>query len=152
LPNDTPRHRRLDHQSPNAASEDLAIEIQEQSNRESQDTHVREQLGFVQSDEALDALDFDDDAILDNEVWSIFPNHMSLVQNWNRNLPLVMKASRCELETKRPFIRRLHQSRAELSMDLDAAADDCVSQRIVLVHVGLIAVVPLCAVGPRSRV
>jgi hypothetical protein len=77
---------------------------------------------------------------------------MSLVQNWNRNLPLVVKASRCELETKRPFIRRLHQSRAELSMDLDAAADDFVSQRIVLVHLGLIAVVPLSAVGPRSRV
>jgi hypothetical protein len=106
----------------------------------------------VQSDEALDALDFDDDAILDNEVWSIFPNHMSLVQYWNCNLPLVMKASRCELETNRLFIRRLHQSRAELSMDLDAAADDLVSQRIVLVHVGLIAVVPLCAVGSRSRV
>ena len=152
LPDDAPRHRRLDHQSPNAASEDLAIEIQEQSNRESQDTHVGEQLGLVQSDEALDALDFDDDAVLDNKVWSIFPDHTSLVQDWNCNLPLVVKPSRCELETQRPFIRRLHQSRAELSMDLDAAADDLVSQRIVLVHVGHCRGAAVCRGAPKSRV
>ena len=95
------RHRGLNHQSPHTGSKDFVIEIQEQPNRKPQDSHVGKQLGLVQADESLDALDLDDHTAIHDEVWSIFANQVALVQNWNRNLPDVADASCREVETKR---------------------------------------------------
>jgi hypothetical protein len=84
--------------------------------------------------EALNALDFDDNIVLDPEVGSMLATLLPFVENWDAHLPDEAEAGGPQLDAERLFVVGLGESWSEVPMYLDTATNDLVRQRIFFGH------------------
>ena len=108
--------------------------MHEESDPQPQDFHVGERLGLMHGMQAFHAFDLDEDFVTHHEVRAMLACQAPLVQHRHTDLPRVSQSRVGELDTERLFVRRLEQTGAKVAMHFDRAADDPVSQGIVVVR------------------
>jgi hypothetical protein len=131
---EAPRAPRLNHKPFDSGSHYLAVEVEQQSDGKTKNSHVGEELRLVDTDQSFHALDLHDNTTFNYEVGLVFSNEMSFVENRDTNMSRKGQTGFRQFDTECSFVGRFEKARPELSMDLDAATDDLVSEWIVFVH------------------
>ncbi len=73
--------------------------------------------------EALYTFDFYDDRVINYQVETIFPDRLSLIDDWKYWLPDMIQVGIVQFNTKRCFVSSFQETRTELAMNLDCASD-----------------------------
>jgi len=108
----------------------LELKLKRRAEPLSSQAEVREELRFEYGCHLRNALDFDDDSILDDQIHSVVGEQMSLVVSGNPGLPLKVDLPLFELDTNCRLVDRLEQSRSENSVHFDRRTDDSSRQRL----------------------
>ena len=83
---------------------------------------------------AFDALYFNDDRVLDNQIGAIFADQATSIDDGYSQLTIERKPSFGELDSEGFFTRVLRQPRSQFPMHRNRAADDALGQFLVKVH------------------
>jgi len=78
--------------------------------------------------EALYAFDFYDYCVINYQVETIFPDRLSLINDWKYWLPDMIQVGIVQFNAKRCFVSSFQETRTELPMDLDSASDYSLGQ------------------------
>ncbi len=73
--------------------------------------------------ESLHTFDFYDNRVINYQVETIFPDGLSLINDWKYRLADVVQAGIVQFNAKRCFISSFQETRTELAMNLDSASD-----------------------------
>jgi hypothetical protein len=110
---------------PETVDELVDVEVHEQALSQIQQPEVRQHLCLMDRLQAFDALQFDEQRVLDDEVRPVGATQAhAFVKDWNRDIALESDAVQLELMGQAGVIRRLEETGADRSMYLDRAADD----------------------------
>jgi hypothetical protein len=109
------------------------VEVHHQSQRDVQELHVAQKLGFVDRMHFLDGFDFDQEAVLDEQVESqFFDEHEAFVINLDLVLLLDGEAAQFQLATQSFFVDAFQQAWTEDAVDFDAGADHLAAEFLSL--------------------
>ena len=107
------------------------VKVDEQANGESHELEIRNDLRLVNRKQALNRLDFEDQAALHHEVEAISPvEGKALVVQRNLDLAVCAQSAQAKLERHATLVSRLQEPRPEVTVDLDACGDDLSGQFI----------------------
>jgi len=105
------------------------MEVDEEAYGNIQQLHVAEQLGLVDGENGLDRFDFDQDAVVNQQIEAErFLTGEALVFDDDLLLADGGKASKLKFPGQTPFVNGFHQSRPLVTMHLDGRADDRLGQ------------------------
>ena len=101
------------------------VKVDEQANGESHELEIRNDLRLVNRKQALNRLDFEDQAALHHEVEAISPvEGKALVVQRNLDLAVCAQSAQAKLVRHATLVSRLQEPRPEVTVDLDACGDD----------------------------
>ena len=125
-----PRRNRGSHdEAPQAIFQSGRIEIHQQADATTGHPKIRQDLGVVHRQQAIDRLDLDDQVLLNQDVGSeSCVEAYTSISDWYRDLPPAAKSSLCKFKAKAFFIDRLKQPRAELLVNAYGEPDDAFGQ------------------------
>lgn len=116
---------RCSERSPNhPILEDGGVEVDQQSELLLEQPHIGEQLRVEHRQHFGDALDLDDDPVLDDAVDDVGSNTAPLVEGRDLLLAGVGDLAFIEFDAQRRLVDRLEQSWSENTVDGDRRADD----------------------------
>ncbi len=119
------------YQPLDAVSEDVGIEIEEQTPSDIAEFHVAQQLGLMDRQQSLDSFQLDDDASSNQKIQAKTGlKAMVFINERQVNLPLEGDVSESEFVCQTGFVDRLKQSRSHRAMDFHRATDDRAGQRV----------------------
>ena len=102
----------------------MGVEVDKQTLPQIEKLHVGQYLRLVNRQQPVDALEFNQQNTLDNQIRSIAAvDARSFVMNWDFDLRFEIDACELELLNETIPVTRFQESRAETLMDLDRAAD-----------------------------
>ena len=106
----------------------------------------------MEADEPVDALDFYDDLVLDDQVGTVLADDHTFVKNRNGDLPHERETDFLEIDTKGSFVGRFEQTRTEAAMHLDGATDDAMSEWVTFAVANMLVHINLCASVPAQKI
>ena len=78
--------------------------------------------------EPLYTFDLDDHRVINYQVETIFPDRLSLINDWKYWLPDMIQVGIVQFNAKRCFVSAFQETRTELAMNLDCASDYSLAQ------------------------
>jgi hypothetical protein len=100
------------------------MEVQEEPSFQPSQSQIGEHLRFVDAKQAIDALDFNDQGALDDQVEAVPAVELrALVLEWHRSLAFIPQAHACKLVGYAVLVGRLEKPGPEVSVDFDTCAD-----------------------------
>ena len=136
-------HDSRAHHPNNALAEVNDVEVQKQTDLQSAQSQVRQQLCSTEWDDLFDSLQFENDALFHEEVETISGIEMkALVRDWQFDLCFESERRRLHLVLETCAVRALQKSGPKLGVDLDRRANDPFGELSVNEH--------FCAPRPPS--
>lgn len=101
------------------------MEVDEEADGQAHELEVRDELGFVDGEEAVHGFELEDHTALHEEVEAVTAvEGETFVAERDGELTLDVRAAEGELMREAVLVRGFEQPRPEVAVDLDASADD----------------------------
>ena len=130
---DTKSTKESENETFDAIFQFCHVEIHQQSDLHPRQFHVGQQLSFVNAFDSLDALQFDDELVFDENVNSVSTIDLNVfVLYRQRMLELKRHSLATQLMRQTLFVGRFQQSRPKVPMYFDGTTDDTIRKLIEL--------------------
>lgn len=125
----------LQHKTANPLFQERDVEVDQQTGGKTAQTHVRENLCFVDWREDFNRLDFEQNTSLYDEIQSIATFEVRvLIHDWQGHLAAEGNTAQRQFVSEAVLVRRFQQSRPKLPVNLDRRVEDRPGQSVASWH------------------